>query len=395
MKENFFNGINCTFRRFSILLLIFLINYSLAYKKLNTKKQQNNNLLENEIEFKGMTFVGDKYCPYVNYSDPKALLSLEKLKETGSNWVSVVVTEYQDYINSTEIYPLYENFVKNDYFLYKTETLTSLEILIKKAKELNLKIMLKPHIDLSREKFYNITWRGNIGESFTDITQWEKWFLSYEKFILKYAELAEKLKVEMFSVSCELIATSKMDSFWRNVISKIREVYSGLLTDSANHDGEEYNKTWWNDLDFIGVDAYYLPIKNDDLEFSKENFDNILLTAVETLKKLSIKFNKDVIITEIGFCSGNCKREERITLKDHYMQAYYYERFLVIFSKYSFIKGYFWWAWNSDPYFGGDDDMCISPQNKLSEYILRKYYGGDTLNVNYKSDKRAVCPCTI
>ncbi len=342
-----------------------------------------------------MTFVGDKYCPFVNYSDPLALESLTRLKETGANWVAIVVTEYQDYTNSTEIYPLYDNYIKNDYFIYKTETLGGLENVIKKAKELGLKVMLKPHIDLSREKDYLVVWRGNIGEPFTEKAQWQKWFDSYEKFIIKYAILAEKLKVEMFSVSCELIAASKMDEFWRNIIKQIRSVYSGLLTDSANHDGEEFDKTWWDELDFIGVDAYYLPMKNDELEFSESNWDQVLLDAVKKLKDLSKKFNKDVIITEVGFCSGNCRREERVLLKDHYMQAYFYERFIRIFSEQPFIKGYFWWAWNSDPYFGGNDDMCISPQNKLSEYVVRKFYGGDTSKVEYPSDKRAVCPCTI
>ena len=244
------------------------IYFTKSLMKLNTKKF----ILENEIEFKGMTFVGDKYCPFVNYSDPLALKSLENLKETGANWVAIVVTEYQDYTNSTDIYPLYDNFIKNDYFIYKTETIEGLENVIKKAKELNLKVMLKPHIDLSREIHYNVTWRGNIGEPFTQISEWTKWFESYEKFILKYAKLAEKMKVEMFSISCELIATSKMDEFWRNILKKVRNVYSGILTDSANHDGEEYNKTWWNDLDYIGVDAYYLPIKNDELEFFSRKF---------------------------------------------------------------------------------------------------------------------------
>jgi len=374
------------------LIVVMLTPYET--NALNRIKKLQN-FQNNKIEFKGMTFVGDKYCPFVNYSDPLALESLTRLKETGANWVAIVVTEYQDYTNSTEIYPLYDNYIKNDYFIYKTETLGGLENVIKKAKELGLKVMLKPHIDLSREKDYLVVWRGNIGEPFTEKAQWQKWFDSYEKFIIKYAILAEKLKVEMFSVSCELIAASKMDEFWRNIIKQIRSVYSGLLTDSANHDGEEFDKTWWDELDFIGVDAYYLPMKNDELEFSESNWDQVLLDAVKKLKDLSKKFNKDVIITEVGFCSGNCRREERVLLKDHYMQAYFYERFIRIFSEQPFIKGYFWWAWNSDPYFGGNDDMCISPQNKLSEYVVRKFYGGDTSKVEYPSDKRAVCPCTI
>lgn len=376
------------------LILLLIQKEAKALKRQDSKSLQKS-FYEKKIEFKGITFVGDKYCPLVNYSDPLALESLTKLKQTGANWVAIVVTEYQDYTNSTEIYPLYDNFIKNEYFIYKTETLSGLENVIKKAKQLDLKVMLKPHIDLSREKRYNVTWRGNIGEPFTEEAQWQKWFESYEKFILKYAELAEKLKVEMFSVSCELIATSKMDAFWRKVIKQIRLVYSGLLTDSANHDGEEFEKTWWDVLDFIGVDAYYLPIKNEDLEFSEANWDQVLLDAVSKLKDLSLKYKKDVIITEVGFCSGNCRRDEKVLLKDQYMQAYFYERFVRIFSQQPFIKGYFWWAWNSDPYFGGNEDMCISPQNKLSEYVIRKFYGGDTSKVDYKTDKKAICPCTI
>jgi hypothetical protein len=37
----------------------------------------------------------------------------------------------------------------------------------------------------------------------------------------------------------------------------MREVYTGLLTDSANWGGEEMGKQWWDAVDYIGVDAYY------------------------------------------------------------------------------------------------------------------------------------------
>ena len=76
-------------------------------------------------------------------------------------------------------------------------------------------------------------------------------------------------------------------------------------------------------------------------------------------------------------------------------KAYFYENFIRIFSKEKHIKGFFWWAWNSDPYFGGMEDMCISPQYKLSEYILRNYYGGDTKRMKFVPDKPAKCKCTI
>jgi hypothetical protein len=384
MKANFL--IYLTF----IISIVSII--SMSKKKKNFKKKSPKPI------FNGITFVGDKYCPQVSYEDPLSKESMKKLKETGANWVAVVVTEYQDKIDSTDIYPLYEgNYIENEYYVYKTESIKGLSSIIDYAHSIGLKVMLKPHIDLAKEDQYNQVWRGDIGKGITDQEEWVKWFNSYEIFILKYARLAELLNVEMFSVSCELINTSQMEFFWRKIVQSIRNVYSGLLTDSANHDGEEYDKAWWDVLDYIGVDAYYLPIQTPEMENFQKNLDSAFDNTLKKLRRLSEKFKKDVIITEIGFCSGNCRIGDRYhppNLTDHYLQAYFYERFINTFSKQKFIRGFFWWAWNSDPYYGGSDDNCISPQHKPAEYILRKYYGGDT-KVNYKPDQPARCPCTI
>jgi hypothetical protein len=56
---------------------------------------------------------------------------------------------------------------------------------------------------------------------------------------------------------CELINTGSRTEQWRVIISKIREVYSGTLTDSANWGGHETKIKHWDDVDIIGVDAYY------------------------------------------------------------------------------------------------------------------------------------------
>lgn len=56
---------------------------------------------------------------------------------------------------------------------------------------------------------------------------------------------------------------SKYDKYWRELIGNLRQVYNGKLTSSANWGwlnatgGEETNKTWWNAVDYIGIDAYY------------------------------------------------------------------------------------------------------------------------------------------
>jgi hypothetical protein len=50
------------------------------------------------------------------------------------------------------------------------------------------------------------------------------WWDEYTKMILFWARISEKEKVEMLSVSCELIGVSNDDKSWRKVIASIRKV---------------------------------------------------------------------------------------------------------------------------------------------------------------------------
>ena len=97
---------------------------------------------------------------------------------------------------------------------------------------------------------------------------------------------------------------SNYDVYWRNIILKIRNIYNGKLTDSASHDGEKYNKTWWYTIDFIGVIAYYLSIFTDKCRNNLTNIENIFDETIRNLKNLSETYLKrcDAIITEIGLC---------------------------------------------------------------------------------------------
>ena len=225
------------------------------YKKEPGSSQINFAL--SNLEFKGMTFVGDRYCPEVPFTDPLAIESLQNLRNTGCDYIALVVTEYQDYADSTEIYPIYENYIKTPYYIHKTETIEGITKVVNEAHRLGIRVIMKPHIDLSRELRYNAIWRGNIG-GFHSESDWQKWFASYEKMILKYAKLSEELKVEMLCISTELIAVSHRTEDWKKIIKNVRNVYHGLLTDAANHSGEETSKRWWDAVDYIGVDAYYM-----------------------------------------------------------------------------------------------------------------------------------------
>ena len=55
----------------------------------------------------GITFTGGRYCPNVVMGSDASLASMQHLTTTGASWISIVVTQYQWNISSTEIFPLY------------------------------------------------------------------------------------------------------------------------------------------------------------------------------------------------------------------------------------------------------------------------------------------------
>jgi hypothetical protein len=163
------------------------------------------------------------------YSSPEADRSLESLTKTGANWMALIVTCYQEDLRSTEIRCPTGS---------RTPTDDDLRHAIRKAKELGLKVLLKPHLDLNNDSAH---WRGEI--SFNNEAAWAAWFASYEEFILHYAELAEAEGAALFSVGCELQGTTRREADWRRIISKVQGVYAGPLIYAANWGGEEGGST--------------------------------------------------------------------------------------------------------------------------------------------------------
>ncbi len=90
------------------------------------------------------------------------------------------------------------------------------------------------------------------------------WFSNYEKFILHYAELAEKNHLDILCIGTELQKTIPKEKEWRSLIKKIRYVYHGPLTYAANFYVEFEKITFWDELDYIGIQAYFPLSKSND-----------------------------------------------------------------------------------------------------------------------------------
>lgn len=127
------------------------------------------------------------------------------------------------------------------------------------ARDLKMEVSLKPLLEVDNGAGEGAVWRGMIrfeGEKLTSFIQ------SYEAFILGMATLARNGGANRFYIGSELSELTgepAANSFWLRVIDMCRTNLSGsncIMTYAANYD--EYRQVpFWNELDEIGVDAYF------------------------------------------------------------------------------------------------------------------------------------------
>lgn len=172
--------------------------------------------------------------------------TLAGLKEMGFNTLALMVPVYQETLNSKEIFI-------NDGLGGDTPTQEALRHAIETCHKLGMRVMIKVHVD------------PRTDEARVNILPSEEWFDSYEEIILRYVIFSAANDVEIFSIGTELEATTfdAWDHRWKSIISKVRLIYRGELTYSANW--TEYKGVpFWHELDFIGIDAYFPLTENDE-----------------------------------------------------------------------------------------------------------------------------------
>lgn len=235
----------------------------------------------------------------------------------------------------------------------------------------HIKTLLKPHL------WGDKSWPGNI--QMNSDTDWTKWFSNYEKFILHYAELAEKNHFALLCIGTELQKTSSKEKEWRDVIKKVRSIYHGPLTYAANFHLEFETIAFWDALDFIGIQAYFPIAKNKDPKLSELVAGwNTPLAAIEKIQR---KFNKPVIFTEIGYRSTHDaaiepwrwpKAEDSPETCDEAQAECYRAFFQAVWSKQWLAGAYFWKWYPMGAHKLGDVDF--TPQDKLAEKVIMENF---------------------
>lgn len=288
------------------------------------------------------------------YAKKETLRSLKALKKTGAKWVAFTPTWYVERLDSVSIART-----------SSTPTDASLKAVIRWARKLGLKVVLKPHIDVLTEEF-----RGALKPADEDA-----WFKSYEEFILGYAGLAESTGCSLFIVGTELSSLSGPfhGKRWDRIIGLVRERYSGKLTYAANWDAVHLTP-FWERLDYIGVDGYY-PVPGADAAGMRVGW------AVHKahLAVLAARWGRPLLFTEIGLTSqtdANMKPAEwkPFGKLDRRVQGHYISAFLDEFLPESWFAGFLYWAWETDPGAGGLDDRTMTVQGKPASIVLSSYF---------------------
>lgn len=134
-------------------------------------------------------------------------------------------------------------------------TLDDLAAEVDSAHRRGLRVMLKPHV-WSHDFWDGSEWHGTIDQPTPEAHR--RWWASYRRLILFYAEFAERNGVDYFCVGTELVRmTAGYPEEWRGLIADVRKVFKGGLTYAAHWDREWRDIRFWDALDFIGLGAYF------------------------------------------------------------------------------------------------------------------------------------------
>lgn len=295
------------------------------------------------------------------YGSAASLESLRRLRALGVNWISVSPFGFQRAPDSPVIRWGGDRFSESD---------ARLVTVTEQAHELGIRVMLKPHIWLRPPN-----WVGLV--KFETERDWRAWFDEYERFIVHYAALAQRARMDALCIGNELDGTTTREADWRRMIQQIRARYSGPLTYGAGVD-QVSGIAFWDALEWIGVSAYY-PLVNERTP-SRPQLVAAWRPIVAQLDVVAARWKRPVLFTELGYPSADfgawrqweVGRDAPVNLR---LQAEAYAAFFEAVWPQPWFAGVYWWKWFSHLDHGGAVDNDHPPHGKPAEGVLAQWWG--------------------
>jgi hypothetical protein len=238
---------------------------------------------------------------------------------------------------------------------------------ITRAKAAGLRTMIKLQMwgpGFNEGKFSADIRMGNDAD-------WRSFMANYRHYVLHYARLAADTGADILCIGTELAQASRAACIageWRALAKEVHSIYSGPLTYAAHHTEVE-EVTFWDSLDYIGIDGYY-PLAE-------------LPAALDDLEHLSARCNRPVIFTEAGFASspyaltepwrpGPYQAPQDSVRLD--LQAKGWETLLTELWRRNFVWGVYVWKWHPNGAWGGPANADHTPQGKPALDVIRRFF---------------------
>ncbi|MBL8841924.1 MAG: hypothetical protein JNL90_10400 [Planctomycetes bacterium] len=320
---------------------------------------------------RGFCFAHEGYGWVDGYGSRAAARSLEAARAVGANAVSITPFAFQRDVAAPALQLLHERRAGR----FAPESDGAVAATIADAQELGFTVLLKPHLWCGHGR-----WCGEI--AMRDEAAWTQWFAEFERFVLHYALLAERLAVPVLVVATELPGTTPREAQWRTLLARVRAVYGGIVTYAANWGEELERVAFWDALDVVGVSAYW-PLADGPgaaIEGVAARFDALQGRLAQQRRALG----KPLWFLEIGFPDV---REPWRTPHAHdgefdggADQGRAYSLVLDAVARRGIPDALFWWKWPSDlRALDPSKHHDFWPCGRAAEAALRAAWRGDAL----------------
>jgi len=283
---------------------------------------------------------------------------LDEIKDHGASDIELVVRWSQTDVAAIEIAPHASESIDDALLTWVMD----------EARDRGLRVFLMPILDVEERSMG--AWRGTLAPA-----DWDRWWWSYERFIMHYARIAAGHQASLFSVGSELLSTEQQSDRWRTLIAGVRKVYPGQLTYSANWDHFE-PVSFWDAVDVVGITGYHelsQKVAPTDAELLQG-----FLPFTHRLRSWAMAEGRRYLFTEVGYPAQAhaAKHPWDYRIKgpaDPQMQLRCYRALFQAFHDDPRLAGLYLWNWFGQ---GGLKDASYTPRGKPAAKVLSYWYRG-------------------
>lgn len=315
-------------------------------------------------EMKGVNFVGMPYTR-THLSDPYAKLAMEHLASTGATWISLPVTFFQDFKNSSQAYKGVHPFIMES-GVNECSPEKDYAHIIREAKTLGLKVMLQFQVHVNRPYWPDTR---DIGDYWGFYNPW-MWFQRYFELVNSTLKAVESEGVDLISLGHNNLVLSFHEVHWKNLTLKLRNETKTPLTYSAAFGDEERKSGFWDHLDYVSVFPRLKSKSSDELTTELKEFSRALLYMHKLWKK-------PVIVTRVAACSYSHQSISQSAL---------FEAVNAAVKDLDFVKGVFFGDWVADASYSDPYDVSYAINYKPAAKTVTQIFSGSGQEIHVPSE---------